>query len=182
MSAIRAAASFSLDLLLVVPTGAARWRRPGIGEPTTLPQSGDRTRALGPNPLGIDRRLPCQPASVTEARRALGPLGPALDPNTFETLRLLVSELVTNSVRHAEADAWDDIELCVNASRKGIRAEVSDAGRGFAAVEHGDGTDQGSGWGLCLVDALSDRWGTERDDRLRFWVELSARGPSHRTA
>jgi anti-sigma regulatory factor (Ser/Thr protein kinase) len=89
-----------------------------------------------------------------------------------ETLRLLVSELVTNSVRHSGAAGDADIELSIRASREAISAEVCDDGNGFeAAVREGD-ADEESGWGLHLVEALSDRWGTERNGYMCVWFEL----------
>jgi LytS/YehU family sensor histidine kinase len=123
---------------------------------------------------GIDiyERLPQAPVAVPAARAALTPLEGAVDPNTFETLRLLVSELVGNSVRHASEEANENIELSVDASREAIRVEVSDGGGGFDATPRGEDADQASGWGLHLLDSLSDRWGTERNGRMRVWFEL----------
>jgi anti-sigma regulatory factor (Ser/Thr protein kinase) len=122
--------------------------------------------------IEIKRRLPHAPPSVAEARRALEPLERRLDPDTFETLRLLVSELVTNSVRHGQAEESDELELAVRASRETIRVEVADGGLGFEASPRAEGQDKGSGWGLHLLETLSDRWGTEQNGRMRVWFEL----------
>ena len=122
--------------------------------------------------IEIEIRLPQEPTSVAKARRTLEPLEPRLDPDTFETLRLLVSELVTNSVRHGRAENSVEIELAVRASREKIRVEVADAGPGFEASPRAELQDNGSGWGLHFVETLSDRWGTERDGRMRVWFEL----------
>ncbi len=109
---------------------------------------------------------------MTEARAALRALEGAVDPNTFETLRLLVSEVVTNSVRHAANESSDEIELSVEASRERIRVEVSDAGPGFHPAGREEDADQGSGWGLHLIELLSDRWGADLNGRMRVWFEL----------
>ena len=122
--------------------------------------------------IEIKRRLPHAPPSVAEARRALEPLERRLDPDTFETLRLLVSELVTNSVRHGQAENSEEIELAVRASRETIRVEVADGGLGFEASPRADEQEEGSAWGLHLVETLSDRWGIERDGHMRIWFEL----------
>ena len=45
------------------------------------------------------------PDAAAEARRAIAGLRADLDPPLMETLRLLVTELVTNSVRHTECDS-----------------------------------------------------------------------------
>jgi len=127
-----------------------------------------------PSPPGIkiERRLPHEAASVDQARRALKPLESAFDPDTFETLRLLVSELVTNGVRHATREGSGDLELSVCATREKIRVEVSDDGEGFEPAPREADADQGSGWGLHLVEALSDQWGTHRNGWMLVWFEL----------
>jgi anti-sigma regulatory factor (Ser/Thr protein kinase) len=122
--------------------------------------------------IAINRRLPHAATSIADARRALEPLGSAVDPNTFETLRLLVSELVTNSVRHSGAASDADIELSVRASRERIRAEICDDGDGFEAAVREDEADEESGWGLHLVEVLSDRWGARGNGRTCVWFEL----------
>ncbi len=128
--------------------------------------------------MNVATRLPHEPASIAEARAALEPLEPAVDRVTIGTLRLLVSELVTNSVRHGRPErSAGDIELSVSKSRRTVRVEVADAGRGFVTRPRVAGQDAGSGWGLYLVDALSDRWGTERDGRMRIWFEIDC-GPA----
>ncbi len=82
--------------------------------------------------MNVATRLPHEPAAVAEARAALDPLEPAVDGRTIGTLRLLVSELVTNSVRHGRPErSAADIELWISKSRQTVRVEVADAGRGF---------------------------------------------------
>ncbi len=124
----------------------------------------------------IETRLPHEPASVAEARGALEPIEPNLDASTLGTLRLLVSELVTNSVRHGQAERAGEIELSVSVSHETVRVEIADPGPGFDVSPRAEAQDQGSGWGLHLVDVLSDRWGTERDRYMRVWFELAADG------
>ncbi len=99
-------------------------------------------------------------------------LDTALDEETVATVRLLVSELVTNSIRHGRPDASGHIELSLSATRDSIRVEVADAGTGFAPRPRAEGQDQGSGRGLHLVEALSHRWGTERERGTRIWFEI----------
>ena len=126
--------------------------------------------------IEIESRLPQEPTSVAKARRALEPLKRRLDPDTFETLRLLVSELVINSVLHGRAENSVEMALAVRTSREKIRVEVADAGQGFEASPRAELQDDGSGgWGLHLVETLSDRWGTERDGHM-VWLELGVPG------
>ena len=100
-----------------------------------------------------------------------------------ENAELLVSELVTNSVRHAGLPEEASIEFSVRASAEVLMVEVADAGQGF---DHPSprprvvgGVAEPSGWGLFLVDRISDRWGAvQMDGETRVWFELrpGARG------
>jgi anti-sigma regulatory factor (Ser/Thr protein kinase) len=128
----------------------------------------------GKPPLELSRRLPPEPAAVPEARAALEPVGAAVEPEAFDNLRLLVTELVTNSVRHGAQEGPLAIELSVVATPHRVRAEVVDSGPGFVPPARSEGDDQGSGWGLHLVGRLSDRWGVERNGRTVVWFELAA--------
>src|SRR5215211_1066250 len=70
---------------------------------TGIPESRER----GSAPDTIDVRLSGGPEAPSRARRALQRLRGDLDPPLMETMRLLVTELVSNSVKHASADARD---------------------------------------------------------------------------
>ncbi len=122
--------------------------------------------------MNVATRLPHDPSSIAEARHAVDGLDTALDEETVATVRLLVSELVTNSVRHGHPDASGHIELSLSATRDSIRVEVADSGTGFAPRPRTEGQDQGSGWGLHLVEVLSHRWGIERERGMRIWFEI----------
>jgi anti-sigma regulatory factor (Ser/Thr protein kinase) len=112
------------------------------------------------------------------ARHAVAGLAPFLDPAVAENAELLVSELVTNSVRHAGLPPEASIEFSVRASAEVLMVEVADAGRGFdhdpPARPHGaPATDRMAGWGLFLVDRIADRWGAvQMDGETRVWFEL----------
>jgi len=93
------------------------------------------------------------------ARRELARLRTDLDPPLLESVRLLVTELVTNSIRHADACA---IELAVAVSDRDVHVEVANPGGGFEPRPSGP-EDSDSGWGLFLVDRLSDEWGVAQD-------------------
>ena len=124
-------------------------------------------------------RLPASPLAASVARHAVAGLAPYLDRGVAENAELLVSELVTNSVRHAGLPEEASIEFSVRASAEVLMVEVADAGHGFdhtsalrpRAVA---GVAEASGWGLFLVDRLADRWGAvEMDGETRVWFELS---------
>jgi anti-sigma regulatory factor (Ser/Thr protein kinase) len=119
---------------------------------------------------GISLSLRGGPEAAAKARRALSKLRADIDPPLMETLRLLVTELVSNSVRHARADT---VILRVLVGRTVVLTEVTDEGPGFDPQEAGTpGTDD-SGWGLFLVERLSHRWGvSQQQDATKVWFEL----------
>lgn len=112
------------------------------------------------------------PEAAGEGRHALDRLEEWMPEEQLNELRLLVSELLTNSVRHGNGgSSW--IKLQVDVCRDSVRVVVSDQGPGFrpepAPRPH---TDRPGGWGLCLVDRLTDRWGVDLDGETRVWFEL----------
>jgi anti-sigma regulatory factor (Ser/Thr protein kinase) len=89
-------------------------------------------------------------------------------------LLLLTSELVNNSVLHGDAGEQEVIEVELRATEKGLRAQVTDPGSGFAPTGRRREMDEPGGWGLVLVERLAASWGVERDERTRVWFELAA--------
>jgi anti-sigma regulatory factor (Ser/Thr protein kinase) len=105
------------------------------------------------------------------ARRQLSRLRTDLDPPMLESARLLITELVTNSVRHAQAPT---IELSVAVTEQEMCVEVGNPGGGFEARPSGP-EDSDTSWGLFLVDRLSDDWGVSQDNGSQYqrvWFQL----------
>jgi anti-sigma regulatory factor (Ser/Thr protein kinase) len=119
---------------------------------------------------GLKMRLGSGPEAAASARIAISKLRADLDPPLIETLRLLVTELITNSVRHTAADS---LTLSVAIGKSAVLTEVADTGPGFdpQCVEHS--ADEDTGWGLFLVQRLADRWGVRHEGpNKRVWFEL----------
>jgi anti-sigma regulatory factor (Ser/Thr protein kinase) len=114
--------------------------------------------------------LPAQPQAAGAARRLLVREG--LDPDLDHTVTLLVSELVTNSIRHAGVQDGDRIVLAARLADDWARVEVRDPGPGFDPdVRHG-----APGYGLRMLDMLAARWGVDHDDQgTRVWFEVDRR-------
>jgi anti-sigma regulatory factor (Ser/Thr protein kinase) len=110
--------------------------------------------------------------SPAEARRALADVSDELSPRRLEDARLLVSELVTNAIRHAGLRDADLITLVLETRDRSLRIEVRDPGPGFELAEPTPDPSRPSGWGLYLVRELSDRWGVERTHETLVWFEL----------
>jgi anti-sigma regulatory factor (Ser/Thr protein kinase) len=107
------------------------------------------------------------------ARTALRSLDRTL-ADVKDDVDILVSELVTNSVRHAGSDL---IELEARTSPTTVRVEVGDSGPGFDRQDPPEpDPDRVGGYGLYLVDRLANRWGVERTGGTRVWFEIDRNG------
>ena len=131
-----------------------------------------RTRRLGAERVAT-WQLPPDPAVVAEARksatRQLSDWG--LDDLAFTT-ELVVSELVTNAIRHAGGP----IRLRLIAEQALI-CEVSDGGASAPHLRHPKTTDEG-GRGLLLISQFTQRWGTRyTSDGKIIWAEQSLTDP-----
>jgi anti-sigma regulatory factor (Ser/Thr protein kinase) len=116
-------------------------------------------------------RIQGNPEAAAHARHALARLRSDIDPPLMETLRLLVTELVTNSVKHARADS---VVLRVLVGRAAVWTEVADEGPGFDPADAATPPGQDRpGWGLFLVERLAHRWGVNHAGRsTKVWFEL----------
>lgn len=131
--------------------------------------------------LDIDLRLKPNVEAPAEARRSLGALRPSLDDLLVDDAVLLVSEIVSNSVRHASLDASDAIEVRIRGSRSMLHVDVIDPGPGFDP-RHVRSSRENGGWGLRLLDRLATRWGVERNHVTKVWFELVSSVSADRTA
>jgi anti-sigma regulatory factor (Ser/Thr protein kinase) len=121
----------------------------------------------------IGVRLAPEPHVVTTARHALDRLADLLPPEKLEDVRLVVSELVTNSILHAGLSPNDQIWLTVTVSAGSVRGRVCDPGSGFEVPsEPSPRSDMRGGWGLPIVDTISDRWGVEGKSQACVWFEI----------
>jgi anti-sigma regulatory factor (Ser/Thr protein kinase) len=108
-----------------------------------------------------------------DARRALRSLCvDCVEEDLLVDAELLVSELVTNAIRHGHGDI--SLSACVDEDR--LRVEVVDEGSGFDHhLRRGDFAHVG-GWGLDIVDDVSSRWGVH-EGTTHVWFELERPGP-----
>ena len=95
----------------------------------------------------------------------------------LETALLLVSELVSNSVRHSGVPEGEDLVLRVYLWRDGCRLEVEDPGRDGVIAPQPPDLFRGGGMGLHLVQTLSERWGVVRaaEGPTCVWAQLPRR-------
>jgi anti-sigma regulatory factor (Ser/Thr protein kinase) len=122
----------------------------------------------------VDVELESTPDAPASARRALDPFSQALSNGRMRDVRLLVSELVTNAVRHAGLRTEDRIRLFARLQDAVLRVEVQDSGSGFEPRAPVPDPSRASGWGLYLVDELADRWGMQAEAGTLIWFELDS--------
>ena len=121
----------------------------------------------------IDLRLAPKPEVALTARKAIELLAELLPPNKCEDVRLVVSELVANSILHARLLPNYRIALSVEVSGESVRGKVCDPGSGFEVPSVPcPRADLSGGWGLPIVEKISDRWGVERNNRVCVWFEI----------
>lgn len=119
----------------------------------------------------IERRFPSEPHAASSARRALDLIGQRLSRTALENAKLLVSELVTNAVRHGPQRSGAEVRLRATVRTDAVRVEVTDEGVGFVQPPS-TGLLAVGGWGLVLVDRVAERWGIEDGGPTRVWFEL----------
>jgi anti-sigma regulatory factor (Ser/Thr protein kinase) len=154
-----------------VHQGEARIGRSQIAQETVVFQGSARvsSSARGVDD-GLSLRLSGGPDAAARARRALSQLRADIDPPLMETLRLLVTELVANSIRHTRSES---VVLRIVVGRSAVLTEVTDEGPGFDPAEAPRPGTNDSGWGLFLVERLAHRWGVAHEDQAtRVWFEL----------
>jgi anti-sigma regulatory factor (Ser/Thr protein kinase) len=126
----------------------------------------------------LDVRIPATREAAAKARRALRELDLPLP--LANDAQVAVSELVTNSVRHAGLAPDDLIRVTVHWSGARLRVHVRDGRRGTrptgvsGSIRPAPGAE--SGWGLYLVEHFTSRWGTSADG---YWFELQQEPPWH---
>jgi anti-sigma regulatory factor (Ser/Thr protein kinase) len=119
-------------------------------------------------------RLGCHPSVVAEARRAVARFELAVPELVLESARLLVTELVTNSIVHGISDDDGWVDVLIERRARCLRIEVADpASAGTRPVLRAVGPSSTSGWGLQLVDRLASEWGVETGTGTRVWCEIA---------
>jgi anti-sigma regulatory factor (Ser/Thr protein kinase) len=100
--------------------------------------------------------------AAAAARQALRDGNGMLPAPIRDDVLLLVSELVTNAVRHAGAGPERPLHVQLLRGPRWVVVAVADEGPGFKwhPTSPSAGNESG-GWGLFLVDRIADQWGVE---------------------
>jgi anti-sigma regulatory factor (Ser/Thr protein kinase) len=104
------------------------------------------------------------------ARGTLAEFDHRLPPERLNDAELLLSELVSNAVKYG---GDGDISVIFERDYGRFRTEVVDQGDGFAAgMRDREDVHTPGGWGLPLVETLSDRWGAHQGST-HVWFEFA---------
>jgi anti-sigma regulatory factor (Ser/Thr protein kinase) len=118
--------------------------------------------------FAIDRDL----TAPARARRAVERFGANLDPEVVPDVKLLVSELISNSVKYGRAG---HVQLILRSEDPAhVHVEVVDQGVGFVPAARARPKTEPGGWGLHLVEALTKRWGVH-EGSTHVWFEIDRR-------
>jgi serine/threonine-protein kinase RsbW len=107
---------------------------------------------------GLVFELPTSPTACSAARRALIEEQGQLPSSVRDDVLLLVTELVSNAVRHAEPGTDQAVRVELRRRQQVVRVAVFDQGSGFTAGAPRPKRDRSGGWGLFLIDRIADRW------------------------
>jgi anti-sigma regulatory factor (Ser/Thr protein kinase) len=115
--------------------------------------------------------LAARPEAAGVARGLLHAFGGRVHDDVVERAKLLMTEVVSNSVLHGTAR--DPIHVSVEARPETLHVQVRDTGPSFEPEVHLPRDGSESGWGLFLVETLSDRWGIRPSEQdVTVWFEL----------
>lgn len=116
--------------------------------------------------------LPGGAATAAAARKwAAEQLAGHVSAEDLLDVEVLVSELVTNAVRHGHAGVDETVAVHVAIGAGVLRVEVCDQGPGFTPPAAPRPRPEGGGHGLMLVERLSSAWGVAGDDGTCVWFE-----------
>jgi len=129
---------------------------------------------IGPAPVATERqtfRVTSEPHAVPHARERVIELAePFVAEARLADLRLVISEVITNAVRHG---GEGEMLVAVTPKHDYLCVQVTDTGDGFAPRPRAFQADDDGGFGLFLIERLTRRWGLTREDsNTRVWFEF----------
>ena len=117
--------------------------------------------------------LPCSPAAPRAARAAVTEwLSGLVGAHALDDIRIIVTELVSNSVRHAQLGPGDLVTVRVQLAEHRLRIEVANPGTAGEITSNGGSPHATGGMGLQLIERLCTTWGIARDRDTTVWGEI----------
>ncbi len=126
--------------------------------------------APGPD-VSFTLSLPRAPAATGDARHVIRRrLAEQLSEDALDEVLLVVTELVANALLHGRGDIT--LQLTLDGHR--VSGLVGDQGLGFSAAARDPGTRRVGGYGLEIVERISESWGLQRGSS-NVWFEIAVR-------
>ena len=137
-----------------------------------MPSARDYEEGMGlsaPLELAVERNV--QAPAI--ARAAISGMCQDLRIDGFvrQTLVLLISEVVSNSVLHSTGPAEAPITITATVTVEAVHVSVTDAGEGFVPSRRDPARVEG-GYGLYLLEKAASRWGVDAGSPTTVWFEL----------
>jgi anti-sigma regulatory factor (Ser/Thr protein kinase) len=117
----------------------------------------------------IREEIPNGPEAAAQARRLLDRLESRVPEATLIDARIVLSEVVTNSYKHAGNPPGAPIDISVDDSADHLRLEILDRSI-FDPTPETTEELRSARWGLRIVDLVADRWGRITEGGI--WAEL----------
>ena len=135
---------------------------------------GARYTTGGRRPDSFEATVLAGPHAPAAARAAVSDwLTGRISDDVLDDARLLLSELVTNSVRHGHLTIDATVGISARLAHDTLRFEVRDPGRDGTITPRTANPIEGGGYGLQLVATVAARWGVNRTDDTHVWFELA---------
>lgn len=158
-------------------TGATALKADNIDLRGEINRLRDAHRVWGLDPLAelAELRLGVGVHAPEVARAVLvSTLRDRVPASVLDDAQLVASELITNSVLHSGTSPDAALLIRVRLSSALLCLEVEDRGRDATIAPHPPDLERGGGFGLNIVDSLSEDWGVERTaGGTRVWAQLA---------
>jgi anti-sigma regulatory factor (Ser/Thr protein kinase) len=112
----------------------------------------------------VTLRVPFAASSVSVARQKLKNwlVEAGISGDTVEDARVVISELVANSVRHAQPLPDGDIIVSWKIARQGLQISVTDGGSGTRPRKVDAPSSALAGRGMAIVETLAQTWWSDK--------------------
>jgi anti-sigma regulatory factor (Ser/Thr protein kinase) len=124
--------------------------------------------------FALEANVPGGPKAASRARRLVhAELSGRVPDAVLPDVALLVTELVSNGVRHGGAEAGVELNVRFEARPPALHVEVVNPDDTAGAVtQRPPDLIGGGGLGLHIIERLADRWGVREGSRTAVWFEL----------
>lgn len=121
-------------------------------------------------------RLPSEPIAPALARASVTGVARSLSDVALADLNLLLTEVVSNAVRHGRITGADEIVVAVDVADDRVTVSVSDTAPGVGVATSASelaADNRDGGWGVFLLKRLASEWGIDRhDDKTTVWFSI----------